>query len=206
MHAILTHSAGVVLVGMVVVAAAPAQDPGHDFFERKIRPILAEHCYSCHSTESKKQRGGLVLDTKEGLLKGGDSGPALVPRKPQESLLLKALRYDNPELRMPPKGKLPDHVIADFAKWIEMGAPDPRVGTKKSASPSGSVNLQQGRKFWAFQPPRPVPPPAVKDAAWPHNEIDRFLLARLEASGLRPAPDAEPAVLLRRLYYVLIGL
>ncbi len=186
-----------------------AGDPGLDLFEKRVRPALAEHCYSCHSMTAKKTRGGLLLDSKEAVLKGGDSGPALVPHKPQESRILKALRYDDPELRMPPKGKLPDALIADFEKWIALGAPDPRVKTANTASHArkhGEEYLEEGRKFWAFQPPRPASIPRVVDLSWPNNDIDRFVLAKLESKGLRPSRDAEPAVLLRRLYFVLIGL
>src|SRR6266542_1692453 len=112
--------------GLVLMIAQPglAGDPGVEFFEKKIRPVLAEHCYSCHSAYAKKQRGGLLLDNKDAVLKGGDTGPALVPKKPKDSLLIKALQYDDAELRMPPKGKLPDAVIADFEKWVSLGAPD----------------------------------------------------------------------------------
>lgn len=176
---------------------------GLEFFERKIRPVLVEQCYSCHSAD-KKQRGGLVLDTREGLFKGGDTGPALVPGKPEDSLLIKALRYTDPGLRMPPKGKLPAEVVADFEQWVRMGAPDPRTGKVKVAHKYPSV--EEGRKFWAFQPIRKPAVPTVKDAAWPWNDIDRFILGRLEEKKLRPNPDADRAVLLRRLYYALLGL
>src|SRR5262245_12295920 len=140
------------------------------------------------------------------MLKGGDTGPALVPQTPKESLLIKALRYDDPELRMPPKGKLPDAVIADFEKWVSLGAPDPRTRLASPERKRGEIDIADGRKFWAFQPPKRAPIPVVNDRAWPNNDIDRFVLTKLEAKGLKPAPDAEPATLLRRLYFVLIGL
>ena len=194
-----------VFIGLLLAAPALAQDAGIDFFEKKIRPALSEHCYSCHSTDAKKQRGGLLLDTKAAVLKGGDTGPALVPHKPQESLLIKALRYGDPELRMPPKGKLPDALIADFEKWVSLGAPDPRVATA-SKSAHKYPTVEEGRNFWAFRPPQLGPTPKVKNAAWPNNDIDRFILATLEAKGLQPAPDAAPATLLRRLHFTLIGL
>jgi hypothetical protein len=190
---------------LVAVRPIRAGDAGLELFEKKIRPILVEHCYSCHSAESKKQRGGLLLDTRDAVLKGGDTGPAIVPRKSNESLLLKAIRYTDPDLRMPPKGKLPDAVIADFTKWVDLGAPDPRSAAAVKAAHKYPT-VEEGRNFWAFQPPRLTAPPTVKDAAWSNNDIDRFLLARLEAKGLKPARDAEPAVLLRRLYFALIGL
>src|SRR5262245_23451531 len=115
------------LIAFVAAGTARAADPGTDFFESKIRPVLVEHCYKCHSAQAKKQQGGLHLDTRDSLRKGGDSGPALVPGKPAESLMLKAVRYADADLKMPPTGKLPDAVIADLEKWITMGAPDPRV-------------------------------------------------------------------------------
>src|SRR5205814_3763526 len=133
-------------------APAGAAGPGVPFFEQKIRPVLVQHCYECHSTQAKKVRGGLLLDTKAGLLKGGDSGPALVPGKVEESLLIKALRHE--ELAMPPKGKLPAAVIADFERWVALGAPDPRTGAEgsnPSARQAGGMSLEDGRKFWAYR-------------------------------------------------------
>ncbi|MEO8499140.1 MAG: c-type cytochrome domain-containing protein, partial [Planctomycetota bacterium] len=147
-----------------------------EFFETRIRPVLVEHCYECHSVGAKEVKGNLVVDTAAGLLKGGDSGASLVPGKPAESLLLEAIHFDG--LEMPPAGRLPDNVIADFEKWIEMGAPDPRGGDAGSVARS-TIDIEAGRKFWAFQPPQaPVPPPVV-DNAWPRSEIDSFVLARL---------------------------
>jgi hypothetical protein len=194
-----------IFIGSLLAAPARAQDAGIDFFEKKIRPAFAEHCYSCHSSDAKKQRGGLLLDTKASVLKGGDTGPALVPGHPQESLLIKALRYSDPELRMPPKGKLPDAVIADFEKWVSLGAPDPRVATA-SKSAHKYPTVEEGRSFWAFKPPQLGPTPKVKNSAWPNNDIDRFVLAKLEEKSLQSARDADPATLLRRLHFVLIGL
>ncbi len=193
------------LTALVFIAPAPAADPSIDFFERKIRPVLVEHCYKCHSAEAKKRKGGLALDTRAGLREGGDTGPAIVPGKPNDSLLLKAVRYADKELRMPPRAKLPATVIADLEKWVAMGAPDPR-GTGSAAAEKKAIDLEAGRRFWAFQPPRGRPLPAVKDTAWPHGPIDHFLLARLEAKGLKPAGDADRAVLLRRATFDLVGL
>jgi hypothetical protein len=190
---------------LFVLAAAPkltaAETPDTTFFEQKIRPVLVRECYSCHSADAKKLRGGLLLDTREGVLKGGDTGPALVPGKPADSLLLKALRYD--ELNMPPKGKLPDEVVANFETWIKSGAPDPRDG---KAAAKRVIDIEAGRKFWAYQPPRRQPPPLVKDGRWSANGIDRFLLAALEAKGLKPVGDADRVTLVRRVYFDLIGL
>lgn len=179
-----------------------------EFFEKKIRPVLAEHCYACHSVEAeknKKLKGSLLLDSRAGLLQGGDSGPALVPGKPAESLLLKSLHYDG-DLQMPPKGKLPEAVIKDFEKWIAMGAPDPRFTTTGAKKQVG-LTIEEGRKFWAYQLPQPPAIPNVTSpAARIANDIDRFILAKLEAAGLAPAPPADRATLIRRLYYDLIGL
>ncbi|MFN4258743.1 MAG: DUF1553 domain-containing protein [Gemmataceae bacterium] len=193
------------VTGLLIVLAPAwtwgADSAGVSFFEQKIRPVLIKECYSCHSAEGK-QRGGLVLDSKMGLLEGGDTGPAIVPGKPAESLLIQALRNDG--LSMPPKGQLPEAVIADFERWIEMGAPDPRDG--KTVTAQSTIDIDKGRQFWSFQKLREHPVPAVQDTAWPFSDIDRFILAPLEAKGVRPAVDAEASTLLRRLYIDLIGL
>ncbi len=139
-----------------------------EFFEKKIRPVLVDNCYSCHSHTAKELEGGLHLDTRAGMLKGGDSGPAIVPGKPEASNLLKALRYGEDFAQMPPKGKLPPAVIADFQKWVATGASDPRI--------EGPPTKSEPAMHWAFQPPRRVPPPPVRRADWPRNEIDRFVL------------------------------
>lgn len=194
-------------VWLLLPNASPvrAVDPGLELFEKKIRPMLVEHCYKCHSNEARIPKGGLLLDTREGLLKGGDTGPALVPGKPKESLLLKAMRYTEDELRMPPKGKLADELIADLEKWIALGAPDPRTGNVASAKQQ-SFNLETARQFWSLQPLKRHPVPVVKDTTWPKTDIDRFLLARLEASNIRPVADADRATLIRRAYFDLLGL
>src|SRR5262249_32500628 len=171
-----------VLLGLPVVASAKPPDAAAlAFFEAKIRPILFEHCYKCHSVASGKPRAGLKLASAAGLLKGGTNGPAIVPGDPGKSLLLKAVRHEG-GLTMPSKGKkLPAAVVRDFEVWVKMGAPDPRQGKPnvKGADP---------RKFWAFQRPVRLPAAAVKDASWVTSEIDAFILAGLEKRGLRPAP------------------
>jgi hypothetical protein len=172
------------------------------FFEKKIRPVLVGQCYACHSEEAKKDKGSLRLDTRDGIRKGGDTGPAVVPGDPKRSLLLTALRQ-TAELKMPPKSKLTDEVVADFEKWIATGAADPRDGAKAVAR---EIDIEKGRQFWAFQPPKKVAPPAVRDAAWPRTDVDRFLLAGLEAKGLQPVADADPHALVRRIYFDLTGL
>ena len=186
-----------------VMPAGATPDPARvQFFEQKIRSVLVEQCYQCHSAGAKKPRGGLRLDNRAGLLQGGDSGPAIVPGKPEASLLIRALRQDG--LSMPPRGKLPQAVIADFERWVAMGAPDPRTS---AVAPVGrGTDVEAGRRFWAFQPPSLPAVPTVKNGTWPRGVIDRFLLARLEAARLRPAPDVDRVTLIRRVTLDLIGL
>ena len=176
-----------------------------EFFEAKIRPVLATQCGKCHASTSEKLRGGLRLDSRETLRLGGDSGPAIVPGNPDLSLLIRAIRYRDDELRMPPKAKLPDAVVADFEAWIKMGAPDPRTGPTGVATRS-SIDLAKARDFWSFRPPKKSAPPAVKRADWTRGDIDRFLLAALESRGLAPVDDADRRRLFRRATFDLIGL
>lgn len=175
-----------------------------DFFENKIRPVLVEHCYECHSAESKSLKGGLLVDSAPGLLQGGDSGPSLVAGKPAESLLLDALKYSSFE--MPPSGKLSNEIIADFEKWIAMGAPDPRAEMVAAKHASAEIDIEAGRQFWAFQPPEAHVIPEVQNQSWPKNWIDHFVLNRLEENAMQPMPPADRATLLRRLSYDLTGL
>ena len=202
---------GIVLGLMSLVAwgqekakPAPVDQEGLEFFEKKIRPILADHCYSCHSADAKKLKAGLRLDTREGTLKGGESGAAsVVPGDPDHSLLLKAIRAGkDDELRMPPKGeRLAPEVVADFQAWIRRGAPDPRA-----SGDSRGLNLAKARQHWAFQPPKESPLPAVKQKDWVRNPIDAFVLAKLESSGMRPSAPADRRTLIRRASFDLIGL
>ncbi len=196
-------------VSRLAAAALSADaDPAQiAFFEKSIRPVLAAKCYKCHAADADKVKGGLLLDTREGIRAGGDSGHAVVPGNVDESLLIKAIRYADKDMAMPPQksgGKLPDAVIADFETWIKMGAPDPRESTGKVTKKE--IDFDEARKFWAFQPPRAVPVPKLQDPAWPLTDVDRFILAGLEAKGLKPVADAEPRVLLRRIYFDLVGL
>ncbi len=177
-----------------------------EFFETKIRPVLAERCYQCHSEEARKKRklkGELRLDSRAGLLKGGESGPAFVAGKPGESLLIKALRHEG-DLRMPPGGKLPPVVVADFETWIKMGAPDPRAGNAPVVAKE--IDWNKARQFWAFQAPTKSPLPKVKDTAWPKRDIDHFILADLEKRQLKPVGPATRRELLRRASFGLTGL
>jgi hypothetical protein len=174
-----------------------------EFFEKKIRPVLVEHCYQCHSTAAKKAKGGLRLDTREALRQGGDSGPALVVGRAAETLLIKALRHEG-ELKMPPRVKLPAAVVADFVRWIDAGAADPR-GAATTAKGRG-VDIEAGRRFWSFQPVRAAELPSVSEPHWPRRRLDYFILHQLDRHGLRPAAEAERRTLLRRLALDLVGL
>jgi hypothetical protein len=193
---------------LALTGSAAADDAGIEFFEKKIRPVLAKHCYQCHSAQAKKLRGGLALDSRDGVRKGGDSGPAVVPGRPEQSLLLKAISYAEEDLKMPPKGILPANVRADLRRWVEMGAPDPR--DKTAALVAGTVSwedaLRSRRGWWSLQPVKKPPLPTVRDAAWSDQGVDRFLLARLEQAGLKSAEPADRRTLIRRLSVVLTGL
>jgi cephalosporin-C deacetylase-like acetyl esterase len=173
------------------------------YFEKKIRPVLVAQCYQCHSTDAKEIKGGLALDSREGIRKGGDSGPAVVPGDVSASLLIAAIRHED-GLAMPPKSKLTDEQIADFVKWIEAGAIDPRES--RPGRKTAGVDIEAGRQFWAFQRPVKTPPPQVKNESWPLTDIDRFIRAAQEREGVEVVGDAEPRTLVRRLYFDLIGL
>ncbi len=177
---------------------------GIAFFENKIRPQLVEHCHECHSAASKKLGGGLRLDARQELLKGGDSGKTIDLAQPEKSRLLQAIRHTDMELAMPPpkggKKKLPDRVIADFAQWLQMGAPFPENG-----DPS-SVNASNGSRHWSFQPIQDPAPPSIRDRSWPKTSVDDFILAGIETQGLHPAPQTDRRTLLRRAAFDLTGL
>ncbi len=197
---------GFVLLGFWAADLFAADEARREFFESRIRPVLVKHCYECHSAESKEIKGKLRLDSATGLLRGGDSGASLVAGKPNESLLMEALRYESFE--MPPAGRLPKKVVADFEKWIKTGAYDPRT-EEPAAAPTKAprkIDLEEGRRFWAFQPVKRATPPVVSDQQWPLTPIDRFVLAKLEQAKLQPAPAADRRTLIRRLYFDLIGL
>jgi Protein of unknown function (DUF1553)/Protein of unknown function (DUF1549)/Planctomycete cytochrome C len=183
--------------------AGPPSPEGLEFFEKRIRPLLSENCFKCHSA-AKKQRGGLRLDSGAAILKGGDTGPAIIPGKPEKSLLLKAVGYKDADLRMPPKSKLPDSQIADLVAWVKMGAPLP--ADAGAATGTKIFDLEARKKHWAFQPIQVKPVPAVRNRAWARSPVDAFILAALEAKGLTPAPPADPRALLRRVTYDLTGL
>lgn len=199
----LPHS----LVGFALLAAARAgaAEPSArqvEFFETRVRPVLVEHCFECHGGGEKATQGGLRLDSREGWAAGGDSGPALVPGKPEQSLLLTAVGYQDPNLQMPPNGRLPQAVIDDLRRWIEEGAADPR----QAAADDKPAPAVASREHWAYRPVAIAAPPDVRDQAWPASDIDRFILARLEAAGIKPTSDATPEALIRRLFFDLVGL
>ncbi len=186
-----------------IAAAGDKNAAGVQFFESKIRPVLVTHCYECHSAQSPKLKGKLLLDSKDGMLKGGLSGPAIVPGKSKESLVVLALRHDG-DTKMPPKMPLPKEIIADFVKWIDMGAPDPREG--KVAAVRKDIDIEKGRAFWSFKPLADGALPAVKNASWPKTPIDRFILVKLEEKNLTPNGPVARERLIRRAYYDLLGL
>ena len=168
------------------------------FFKQRIEPVLEEHCYSCHSAAANSIKGGLRLDTRSAIRRGGESGPAVVPGKVEESLLLAALRYEG--LEMPPNAKLPNEVIQDFIKWIESGAVDSRLVAKSEAE-----RREKAKSHWAFQRiERPVVP--ASNSRWIRNDVDQFILSKLRAEEVKPSPEADPRTLIRRLFLDLIGL
>ncbi|WP_417849213.1 DUF1553 domain-containing protein [Thalassoglobus sp.] len=172
------------------------------FFETKIRPVLVEHCYECHSVESDEPGGNLLLDTKAGMFKGGLTGPVHIAGDPEKSLLIKALRYD--EIEMPPDQPLSEAVVNDFVKWVKQGAFDPRSVKADSAS---APTKEYGREsLWSFLPRTTPELPYVENEAWGRDPVDRFVLQKIERNNLIPTQDADPRTLIRRLYSDLIGL
>ncbi|MDR3405480.1 MAG: DUF1553 domain-containing protein [Chthoniobacter sp.] len=188
-------------------AQTPITPEGRDFFENKIRPVLAAECNECHS--AAKHKGGLRLDYRGGWEKGGDTGDTIVPGNAAKSLLIKSIRHEDPDLKMPAKSpKLDDKIIADFEKWVNMGAPDPRdqPPAEHSGKPAWPDLLAARRTWWSLQPVQKPTVPEVKNIAWSANPVDRFLLAKMEEHGLAPATDADPRTLIRRLTFTLTGL
>jgi len=197
----LTPTFVLVCAGLFRGSAADLTPAQQDFFEDKIRPILSDNCYQCHSTSAERIKGGLLLDTRDSLLKGGDSGPAIVPGDPEKSLLIKAVRYTDPDLQMPKKQKLEDDQIAALEQWVKMGAPDPRVaGTGKYSWSDNKTN------HWAWQPVKRQQIPNVSDPGWCKTPVDNFILAKLDEKGLKPNPPTDKRTLIRRATFDLIGL
>jgi hypothetical protein len=190
-----------------ILADEPPRAPSKaaEFFEKSIRPVLAENCFNCHS--DRKQKAGLRLDSRQAMLTGGETGPAIVPGHPEQSLLLKALHYKD-ELKMPPKGQLRAAEIAALTTWIKQGAPWPEVAAEARPVLKGTAFkiTPKDRAFWSFQPIADPPLPTVRDRAWAKTPIDHFILAKLEEKQLRPVGTAERRALLRRATFDLIGL
>jgi Protein of unknown function (DUF1553)/Protein of unknown function (DUF1549)/Planctomycete cytochrome C len=208
------HAKTIFLLGIAVCAtavssrAAETDTAGLDFFEKKIRPVLIDMCYECHSVKANEEgdlKGGLLVDSREGLLGGGDTGAAVTPGDLDDSLLIEAIRYGEDAYQMPPDGKLSDEVIADFEQWIEMGAPDPRE--QASGGPAKpTIDWEKAKQYWSLQPPQRHEPPSVKDATWPSTTIDSFILARIEDVKLSPAARTDRHTILRRVCFDLTGL
>jgi len=191
------------------LAVVGRADDKLNFFESKIRPVLAEKCYSCHSkkaAEAGKLKGDFYIDMREGLLRGGESGPAVIPGQPEKSLLMQVIRHEIIDMQMPPKkAKLTDQQIANFETWIKDGLTDPRTGKPPKAHEE-TIDIAAGRTFWSFKPLEEVAPPKVQGKSWGANPIDQFVLHKLEAKKIPPAPEASRATLIRRLYMGLTGL
>jgi len=210
-----TQNAMAFWLSVFIAICSPAQlqadqpdAAGLDFFERKIRPVLVRHCYSCHSATAAaagKLQGGLRLDSRDGARTGGETGPAVTPGQPDQSLLIESIRYGEDSYQMPPDGKLPAAVIADFEKWVSMGAPDPREGTSTAARPA-AIDRDQATELWSLQPPTRHARPAVKNNSWVEKPIDAFVLARIETARLAVAPRADRLTRLRRAWFDLCGL
>lgn len=187
-----------------LIAGNAAAEQGMEFFEKKVRPILVEHCYECHSAESDVQ-GGLQLDWAAGILTGGDSGPAIIKGKPHESLLMKAVAYQDRQLQMPPQNAIPKAQQETLRQWIQIGAPDPRTRKPSEAQGPLGMSIAEGREFWSFQP---IVAPNIpqSDGVFVRTPIDAFVLQKLQEKGLKPAEPADKSTLLRRVTQNLTGL
>ncbi|MCA9139584.1 MAG: DUF1549 domain-containing protein, partial [Planctomycetales bacterium] len=184
---------------------------GTHFFETHVRPLLISRCYSCHSSQAGKVKGGLALDARQGWQRGGDSGSAIEPGDADASLLIRAVRYDDPELQMPPDRALPQHEIAALEQWVRLGAPDPRTEDRDApaaVSPPATdpADPIAGRTHWAYRPLDVSSPIDMPENDWASSPIDRYIAAGLQAAGLSPAADADRHTLVRRLFIQLTGL
>jgi hypothetical protein len=202
----------VIVWSVALAGRAVAQSPssasaaGFEYFEKHVRPLLAEHCYQCHGPQ--KQESGLAVNTVARLRAGGDRGVLVLPGEPDASLLIQAVRYDGDDVKMPPRGKLKDEQIAVLAEWVKIGAPLPSDDAASAiATPSiDGFNLEERRKHWSYQPLAPPEIPAVTKAAWARVPMDNYMLARLEVAGLAPAGEADRRTLIRRATFDLTGL
>jgi cytochrome c553 len=194
-----------VLLAISVLPAVSAQEkPAGEFFEKSIRPLLADNCFNCHGPQ--KQKAGLRLDSRAAMLAGGDNGPVIVPGNPDKSLLVKAVHYKD-ELRMPPKEQLKPKQIADLANWVKLGAPWPETAAVRVVVKESTFKITpKDREFWSFQPVKNPTPPTVRDASWLKATLDRFIFAKLEEKQLHPVEAADRRTLIRRATFDLIGL
>ena len=192
-----------------VAARADDDDKGTVFFEKKIRPLLIKHCYECHSEEAEERQGGLLLDRRSGWIEGGDTTKAVIPGEPAASLLIKAVRYADENLQMPPEEKLKPEQIKLLEQWVRLGAPGPKVDRGETEfSRLGDQNylFEQADDHWAFQPVNATTPPEAARLEWNENAIDQFVFAKLAENGLTPSEEANSRTLIRRLTYTLTGL
>ena len=207
-HPILRSIPATLGILLLTCSALPGVRPTTeqtDFFESKVRPLLARNCYQCHSEQAKIRYSNLRVDGRVALLHGGDRGPAIVPGDPSSSQLIQAVRYEN--LEMPPAGRLSEDQIEVLVKWVEMGAPWPDLEVAAGAKTSeGRGNLAASHSHWAWKPVQKGSPPPVRDKTWPAHPIDNFILKTLEAEGLNPSSEADLYTLLRRVYFDLTGL
>ena len=198
------------IAAWLVVFAAPfgleASDSGQaEFFEKRVRPLLIERCHACHGGETASPMGGLRLDSAKAMLAGGSRGPAVAPGRPEESLLIRAVSFEDSDLKMPPTGRLSDREIADLVQWVKSGAHFPEPGAAAS-DPGGGIDWEAAGRFWSFRPIRDPRLPQVEDSRWVSSPIDSFVLSRLEAKGLNPAPAAGKRSWIRRVTFGLTGL
>lgn len=208
---------GIVAVWAVAAGSLWADEPPRaatlsreetEFFEKNVRPVLVEKCYSCHSASAKKVRGALLLDSRQGIAAGGESGEILSGRDPETSRLIQVIRWSESDLQMPPSEKLRPQQIAALEQWVRMGAPDPRDAPAAATSPAApkGLDVETGRRWWAFQPVAAREVTVADETAWAAKKLDRFVLAKLRENGLEPSPAADRRTLLRRLYLDLTGL
>ena len=193
-------------VYIALLGICPAMVGAQEIFEKTVRPVLVKYCYECHSAGAKKVKGGLLLNSRQGVLKGGESGAVIVSGDPEKSAMIRAVRYTDPKLQMPPDERLAPREVAALTEWVRAGAPDPRTGPSDAVASKPPATMERGLKWWSFQPIRKTAPPAVQDQAWARGEIDRFILAKLEARGFKPAPPADRRTLIRRATFDLTGL
>ncbi len=207
-YLLTTLASAFVLLSPPIPSDAANDTEDTEFFEKRIRPILVEKCYACHGVRLKNPMGGLRLDSNDAIMKGGDSGPAVLPGNPEKSLLIKAISYNDLQLKMPPSGKLSEEEIDAFVTWVKLGEPEARSADPSPApnAERSGIDLEQGRRFWCFQPLKNFPLPSARQKDWPRSPVDNFILARLEEKGIAPAPPADKLTWLRRVTFDLTGL